>query len=187
MKRRIFTSLLTIVFAFSMFTTAFANEDIENVTENIVTIYEETINEDNIDIPEEDADVEKTVESDDTLDNLLSDEPENNEEVQVYTIPILRDKEEGSFNQEISLMSLNTASLMSTNNRPVITGAYSQDFYADSDTFEIELYIENMSDTRQKLKLAVVDENDVVIAQQTGVYYQQNGLCHNLTYIFQSL
>lgn len=126
MKKRVFAGLLAFVFAFSMFTTVFANE-------NVTT---------------------------------------DNENAQEFIVPILREKEDASQNK-ISLMDVD-------DENPRITYAYTEDFYADSDTFEIELQVENMKDTRQNLILTVLDEDYNHVAKQVGVYYHQNSLVYQM-------
>ncbi len=99
---------------------------------------------------------------------------EDNKDAQEFTIPILRDKEESISQNKIALMS------KSRDENPRVYSAYTEDFYADSDTFEIELQIENMKDTRQNLILTVLDEDYNHVAKQVGVYYSQNGLVYQM-------
>lgn len=99
---------------------------------------------------------------------------EDNKDAQEFIIPILRDKEESVSQNKIALMS------KSRDENPRITYAYTEDFYADSDTFEIELQIENMKDSRQNLILTVLDEDYNHVAKQVGVYYHQNGLVYQM-------
>lgn len=127
MKKRVFAGLLAFVFAFSMFTTVFANE-------NVTT---------------------------------------DNENAQEFIVPILREKEDASQNK-ISLMDVDDGN-------PRVYGIYTEDFYADSDIFEIEVVIDNIKDTRRNLTLTVLDEDYNWVAQQIGVYYRDtNSLIYQM-------
>ncbi|MBQ7986014.1 MAG: dockerin type I repeat-containing protein [Clostridia bacterium] len=74
---------------------------------------------------------------------------------------------------EIALMSAESDVIF-------IESVYSEDFYADAETFTIELYVPNLKDLRSELELSVVDEDGNVIAEQVDAYYQQNGLIYKM-------
>ncbi len=166
MKKRILVGLLTTMLAVSNFTTSFAIEEFDVNDEEI---------KNNIAIEDMVDDIKVFEDNDGSIqESVVESEIEHadNENVQMKKLPILRYTDKGIDEQSISLMS-------ETNN-PVVRNVRSDDFYAETSDFNIKIGIKNMLDTRSKLKIAVVDEDDVVLAQQKGVYYQQNELVYQM-------
>lgn len=148
MQKRILASLLALMLALSVFTPAFATEETEVAPEPVVS-----------------AEEVATVEEADAL---------SEEDAQVYTVPILKDREESSE------MTSHAVRLMGSNDGPVVWDASTDDFYVNASTFTVKIYISNRKDARQKLKISVVDEDNTTIAEQTGVFYRDSSLVYQM-------
>ncbi len=135
MKTKILVVLLVTMLMTSTFLISYADETVNETTE-----------------------IELSVES---VEEAAADD----DAVQQYTIPILRDSD------AISQVENSDASLFGVGGL-IINNVSTQDFYADCETFKIQMYArDGLMDARSKLKLSVVDEDETVIARQIDVYY----------------
>ncbi len=98
-------------------------------------------------------------------------------QAQVYTVPVLK---EGETAQGRSETNDRYASLMNETAGPVVTYARVDNFFADCETFHVEVDIMNLKDTRNKLSLEIVDQNNKVVAQSTDAFYYYERLVYTM-------
>ena len=157
---------------------AFANNS-ECIGENANCIVQE----------KEDKEILCDVEQDKCGTEIATEEPVTEETVSEKTVAEESETEEPSLEVDGQIMVLpivserigrqkdladNDISLFTESTNPVVTYISTGNFYADEEVFNITVDIENAKDVRSKLKISVVDDEDVTVATQQNVFYQNS-------------